>query len=202
MSIFYQSLSAYEAFKFRKRKQAFKRGKPCTICGKKYRKPEMMVAHIIPVRELSDYDALYDSKNWQVRCIYCERRLNREEDLAARKARLKEQAQKEVKGVVPHYELDVYADYDEMIQNLWNKANVGLKKGKVYRRSLYWDKLIKEVKKADRLTLAKAAAKFVMGNNGRMPTIDEVYDQLAKDVEMKMMSETNGKFKKEKPNAA
>ena len=196
MSLFYQSLSAYEAFKFRKRKQAFKKGKSCAVCGKIYPKGQMMVAHIIPVRQLSDYDALYDSKNWEVRCVYCERRLNREETL--RKNRLEKHAKEEVGSIVSHYELDIYKDYDELIIHLWEKANTNLKKGKVYRRSLYWERLLKEVKKADRLTLAKAAAKFVMGNNGRMPTQEEVYDQLAKDVESKMMSETKGNFKKEK----
>lgn len=196
MSLFYQSLSAYEAFKFRKRKQAFKKGKPCAVCGKTYPKGQMMVAHIIPVRQLSDYEALYDSKNWEVRCIYCEHRLNREE--ALRKNRLEKHAKEEVGIIIPHYELDIYKDYDELIMRLWEKANANLKKGKVYRRSLYWERLLKEVKKADRLTLAKAAAKFVMGNNGRMPTQEEIYDQLAKDVESKMMSETKGNFKKEK----
>lgn len=196
MSLFYQSLSAYEAFKFKKRKQAFKKGKPCAVCGKTYPKGQMMVAHIIPVRQLSDYDALYDSKNWEVRCIYCERRLNKEETL--RKNRLEKHAKEEISAVIPHYELDIYKDYDELIIHLWEKANTNLKKGKVYRRSLYWERLLKEVKKADRLTLAKAAAKFVMGNNGRMPTQEEIYDQLAKDVESKMMSETKGNFKKEK----
>lgn len=196
MSLFYQSLSAYEAFKFRKRKQAFKKGKPCAVCGKTYPKGQMMVAHIIPVRQLSDYDALYDTKNWEVRCIYCERRLNREETL--RENRLEKHAKEEINSIIPHYELDIYKDYDELIIHLWEKANTNLKKGKVYRRSLYWERLLGEVKKADRLTLAKAAAKFVMGNNGRMPTQEEIYDQLAKDVESKMMSETKGHFKKEK----
>lgn len=40
----------------------------------------MMVAHKVPVRDLSDWDALYDQTNWEVRCIYCERKLNQKED--------------------------------------------------------------------------------------------------------------------------
>lgn len=42
---------------------------------------EMMVAHKVPVRDITDYEALFDTTNWEVRCIPCERRLNREEDL-------------------------------------------------------------------------------------------------------------------------
>lgn len=199
MSVFYQSLSYWENLMFKRRKKAFKRGKPCAVCGKKYRSAEMMVAHIIPVRQLSDYDALYDTKNWEVRCIYCERRLNKEEAKPERKARLKEHAKKELRTpVIPRYELDIYTDYDELIQNLWNKAIAPMNMAKIHRRSSYWEKLKGEVKKADRLTLAKAAARFVMGNNGRMPTQEEIYKQLTKDVEAKMLSETKGKFKKEK----
>jgi len=47
-----------------------------------YPSAEMMVAHIKPVTELSDYDALFDTTNWEVRCVYCERELNKEKDNA------------------------------------------------------------------------------------------------------------------------
>lgn len=162
---------------------------------KKYPNNEMMVAHIIPVRELSDYDALYDTSNWEVRCIYCEQKLNREETV--KKNRMKEYAKKSF-GTLPVYELDVYTEYDSSIQAMWDRATHELKPGKVYRRSLYWQRLDKKVRMADKMTLAKAAAKFVMTNNGRMPTQEEVYQMLLKDVEAKMLFETNGKFKKEK----
>ena len=195
MSLFYQSLSYWENMSFKRRKRAFKRGKSCAICGKKYPNNEMMVAHIIPVRELSDYDALYDTSNWEVRCIYCEQKLNKEETL--RKNRLKENAKKSF-GVLPVYELNIYTEYDDTIQAMWSRATHELKPGKVYRRSLYWQRLEKMVKMADRMTLAKAAAKFVMTNNGRMPTQEEIYQMLLKDVEAKMLFETNGNFKKEK----
>ena len=195
MSLFYQSLSYWENMSFKRRKRAFKRGKPCAICGKKYPNNEMMVAHIIPVRELSDYDALYDTSNWEVRCIYCEQKLNREETV--KKNRMKEYAKKSF-GTLPVYELDVYTEYDSSIQAMWDRATHELKPGKVYRRSLYWQRLDKKVRMADKMTLAKAAAKFVMTNNGRMPTQEEVYQMLLKDVEAKMLFETNGKFKKEK----
>lgn len=195
MSLFYQSLSYWENMSFKRRKRAFKRGKPCAICGKKYPNNEMMVAHIIPVRELSDYDALYDTTNWEVRCIYCEQKLNREETV--KKNRMKEYAKKSF-GTLPVYELDIYAEYDGSIQAMWDRATHELKPGKVYRRSLYWQRLEKKVKMADRMTLAKAAAKFVMTNNGRMPTQEEIYQMLLKDVEAKMLFETNGNFKKEK----
>lgn len=195
MSLFYQSLSYWENMSFKRRKRAFKRGKPCAICGKKYPNNEMMVAHIIPVRELSDYDALYDTSNWEVRCIYCEQKLNREETV--KKNRMKEYAKKSF-GTLPAYELDIYTEYDSSIQTMWDRATHELKPGKVYRRSLYWQRLDKKVRMADKMTLAKAAAKFVMTNNGRMPTQEEVYQMLLKDVEAKMLFETNGKFKKEK----
>ena len=195
MSLFYQSLSYWENMSFKRRKRAFKRGKPCAICGKKYPNNEMMVAHIIPVRELSDYDALYDTTNWEVRCIYCEQKLNREETV--KKNRMKEYAKKSF-GTIPVYELDIYAEYDSSIQAMWDRATHELKPGKVYRRSLYWQRLDKKVRMADKMTLAKAAAKFVMTNNGRMPTQEEIYQMLLKDVEAKMLFETNGNFKKEK----
>lgn len=198
MSLFYQSLSYWENISFKRRKRAFKRGKPCAICGKNYPPNEMMVAHIIPVRELSDYDALYDTSNWEVRCIYCEQKLNREETL--RKNRAKEVIAKKV-GIIPAYEMNIYDEYNDSIQAMWSRATHELKPGKVYRRSLYWQRLEKKVKMADRMTLAKAAAKFVMSNNGHMPTQDEVYQMLLKDVEAKMLFETDGKFKKEKEDA-
>lgn len=199
MSLFYQSLSHWENMSFKRRKRAFKRGKPCAICGKNYPSNEMMVAHIIPVRELSDYDALYDTSNWEVRCVHCEQKLNREEVL--RKKRLQTIA-KSTFGSLPIYELDIYADYDSSIQAMWGRATHELKPGKVYRRSLYWQRLEKIAKMAAKTTLAKAAAKFVMTNNGRMPTQEEVYEMLLKDLEAKMLFETGGHFKKEKENAA
>ena len=138
---------------------------------------------------------MHDVSNWEVRCIYCERRLNREEDL--RKSRLVKSAQKRL-GIVPNYELVIYVDYNDMIQHMWDVVMSKLKVGKVYRRSLYWERLMAQVKKADRLSLAKAAARYVMSNNGKMPTTQDIYDMLAKDVEAKMLLETNGNFKKEK----
>ena len=85
MSVFYQSLPYPVARAFKKRKQQFKKGKPCAVCGKIYPSDEMMVAHKTPVSKLPDWDALYDEKNWEVRCIYCEQRLNREGDIMKRK---------------------------------------------------------------------------------------------------------------------
>lgn len=81
MSIFYQTLDYRTNMEFKARKKAFKKGKPCAICGKILKPAEMMVAHKVPVRDITDYEALFDTTNWEVRCIPCERRLNREEDL-------------------------------------------------------------------------------------------------------------------------
>ena len=80
MSVFYQSMSKSQAMAFKKRKKAFKKGKPCAICGKTYPSDQMMVAHIIPVTELTDAQALYDTRNWSVRCIWCERAENTKKD--------------------------------------------------------------------------------------------------------------------------
>lgn len=80
MSSFYESLDYTTSRDFKFRKKRFKRGKSCAICGKKLPSSEMMVAHKIPARELSDWEALYDESNWEVRCIHCERKLNQEED--------------------------------------------------------------------------------------------------------------------------
>ena len=77
MSTFYQSLPYKVQRSFKIRKKRFKKNKPCAICGRRYPSDEMMVAHIKPVSELTDWEALYDIKNWEVRCIYCERELNR-----------------------------------------------------------------------------------------------------------------------------
>ena len=82
MSMFYQSLNKKTQLAFKKRKKAFKKGKPCAICGKIYPSDEMMVAHKIPVSQLTDQAALYDTKNWEVRCIWFEREYNRQEDLS------------------------------------------------------------------------------------------------------------------------
>lgn len=76
MSTFYQSLPYPVQRAFKKRKQRFKRGKPCAICGKIYPPDEMMVAHKKPVYQLTDWEALHDTNNWEVRCIYCERQYN------------------------------------------------------------------------------------------------------------------------------
>ncbi len=76
MSVFYQSMSKSQAMAFKKRKKAFKKGKPCAICGKTYPSDQMMVAHIIPVTELTDAQALYDTRNWSVHCLACERQQN------------------------------------------------------------------------------------------------------------------------------
>lgn len=81
MSAFYETLDYQTNMEFKARKKAFKRGKCCAICGKKLPPAEMMVAHKIPVRDISDYEALFDTSNWEVRCIPCERKLNRQEDL-------------------------------------------------------------------------------------------------------------------------
>lgn len=80
MSVFYQTLDRNIQKDFKMRKKAFKSGKSCAICGQRKKPSEMMVAHIKPVRKLSDYDALFDTSNWEVRCIDCERKLNRIED--------------------------------------------------------------------------------------------------------------------------
>lgn len=81
MSLFYDTLDKDTNFDFKRRKKAFKKGKPCAICGKRLVSELMMVAHKVPVSELSDYDALYDQTNWEVRCIGCERELNRQAQL-------------------------------------------------------------------------------------------------------------------------
>ena len=82
MSLFYESLPKKTAFAFKARKKAFKKNKSCAVCGRKYPSDEMMVAHIRPVSELSDFDALYDMSNWEVRCVYCERKMNKEKNNA------------------------------------------------------------------------------------------------------------------------
>lgn len=81
MSVFYESLPYKVQRSFKSRKQKFKKNKPCAICGKRYSKAEMMVAHKRPVSELTDWEALYDIKNWEVRCIYCERQMNMKNDI-------------------------------------------------------------------------------------------------------------------------
>ena len=85
MSLFYQSLPYKVARSFKKRKQRFKKGKPCSVCGKMYSPDKMMVAHKRPVSELTDWEALYDVKNWEVRCIFCEQALNRKSDIMKKK---------------------------------------------------------------------------------------------------------------------
>lgn len=80
MSAFYETLDYQTNMEFKARKRAFKKGKSCEICGQKLKPAEMMVAHKIPVRDISDYEALFDVTNWSCRCIYCERRLNQAED--------------------------------------------------------------------------------------------------------------------------
>lgn len=81
MSLFYDTLDKDTNFDFKRRKKAFKKGKPCAICGKRLVSELMMVAHKVPVSELSDYEALYDTTNWEVRCIFCERALNHAKDV-------------------------------------------------------------------------------------------------------------------------
>lgn len=76
MSLFYETLTKKQNLAFKARKKAFKKNKPCAICGRKYKPDEMMVAHLKPVSEINDWEALYDQTNWQVRCILCERMLN------------------------------------------------------------------------------------------------------------------------------
>lgn len=80
MSIFYETLPPGVAGSFKKRKKKFKKGKPCAVCGHIYPPEAMMVAHKIPVTDLTTYDALHDASNWEVRCIYCERRYNQKHD--------------------------------------------------------------------------------------------------------------------------
>lgn len=82
MSLFYESLSKDVNLAFKAHKKAFKKGKPCAICGKLYPSGEMMVAHKKPVSELNDYDALFDTVNWEVRCVYCEHEYNKEKNNA------------------------------------------------------------------------------------------------------------------------
>lgn len=79
MSVFYDSMDFQTAMEFKRRKRAFKRNKPCAICGKKYPPEQMMVAHIVPVRDLTTAEALYDITNWEVRCLNCEHRANQNE---------------------------------------------------------------------------------------------------------------------------
>ena len=79
MSLFYETLTKRENYAFKARKKAFKRNKPCAICGNKYAPEYMMVAHIKPVSKIDDWTALFDQTNWEVRCIGCEREHNREE---------------------------------------------------------------------------------------------------------------------------
>lgn len=80
MSSFYEALPLCVNRDFKARKREFKKGKPCAICGKRLPLSQMMVAHKIPVRDLSDWEALYDTSNWEVRCIECERKHNQMED--------------------------------------------------------------------------------------------------------------------------
>ena len=80
MSSFYETLPLEINRDFKARKKAFKKGKSCAICGRKLPPAEMMVAHKIPVRDLPDCEALYDTTNWEVRCIECERKHNQMED--------------------------------------------------------------------------------------------------------------------------
>lgn len=86
MSKFYQTLNKKTQLAFKKRKKAFKQGKPCSLCGRIFPSEEMMVAHKIPASQLSDVEALYDTSNWEVRCIWCERKRNRQEDLSFARA--------------------------------------------------------------------------------------------------------------------
>lgn len=87
MSLFYKSLGFKTNYAFKKRKQAFKKGKPCAICGNIYPSDEMMVAHKTPVRDIEDWEALNDESNWEVRCIECERKLTKQEDRERSRAR-------------------------------------------------------------------------------------------------------------------
>lgn len=194
MSIFYKSLPYWEGLAFHRRKKAFKRGKKCAMCGRKFSSDKMMVAHIIPVRELSDYDAMYDTSNWQVRCIYCERRANRAEHLREQFAR--DHARKAVRGVAS-YEIDIYADYTKAINRMFDISMRGLSWKHCYRRSTLVRKIHEGVAKADRMTLAKATAKFVL-TNGYVPKQEEVFDQMTKDLESIMLFKTKEKFAPEK----
>ena len=207
MSSFYSSLPPVEKEMFRLRKQEFKKGKPCAICGKKLKDGEMMVAHLTPVRELSDYDAVRDTTNWEVRCIYCERRLNQEED--KERNRLRKEEERKNFGIqeiskpqpapskfIPAYERDVYEDHDKMTTALWEKTKAKLGSGKK-RRSLYAYQIEQTVRKADKMTLAKATAKYIISNN-EFPDKEAVFKQMMKDIEDKMVIAVGNNFKPEK----
>lgn len=91
MSLFYETLTREEGIHFQNRKQKFKAGKPCAVCGRTLAMEKMMVAHLIPVRELTNKAALFDESNWEVRCIECERRLHHEEQIINNQAPSDEQ---------------------------------------------------------------------------------------------------------------
>lgn len=80
MSNFYRTLKGGISQDFKLRKRAFKAGKCCAICGARKSPKDMMVAHKIPVSQLTDEEALYDISNWEVRCVDCEMRLNKQKD--------------------------------------------------------------------------------------------------------------------------
>ncbi len=81
MSMFYRSLTGHTAGKFQKRKKKYKEGKPCAVCGRLLKPEYMMVAHLTPARELTDEEALFDETNWEVRCLDCEHKFNRREQM-------------------------------------------------------------------------------------------------------------------------
>lgn len=78
MSMFYQSMDADKRANilFKTMKRIFKAGQPCVNCGKKLRQDKMTVDHIIPASDPAVNP--FDMTNWQVLCLYCHRKKNRE----------------------------------------------------------------------------------------------------------------------------
>lgn len=98
--MFYKTLKPNENRKFKERKRQFKRGKPCAVCGRLLAERKMMVAHIRPASEIPKREALMNAGNWEVRCIECEQRLNREEELRKKKLRKAKRPKKPDRKIV------------------------------------------------------------------------------------------------------
>lgn len=83
MSSFYDTLDEKVAEDFRRRKRTFKRNKSyCNLCGRRlYTASQKVVDHIIPVSQISDERALYDTSNWQVICHSCKQRKDRQDNV-------------------------------------------------------------------------------------------------------------------------
>lgn len=78
MSLFYESMAAHPELDshFKEIKRAFKHGQACAECGRRLKKHLMTVDHIRDVENL-DVDP-FDMTNWQVLCMDCHRKKNRE----------------------------------------------------------------------------------------------------------------------------